>query len=160
MNDLKAPVRERIAAPVQLPPSLLPEGMELPPVPSRMALAVPWPVRLLLERAGLLVEAQPLIPSAHLEQTRRLIREWGWCQSMDLSPTGRLCIRGAQGVLERVGYVTRSTRKQSEKYMQDVLAMSGVVTSFYAWNDMDDRTASQVDALLRDASRLAYQKGH
>jgi hypothetical protein len=151
-----------IARPVELP--VLPDGLnatrlELPPVPSRAVLAMPWPLRLLLEKAGLVVEARPLIPSAHLEQTRRLINEWGWCKSMDLSPTGRLCIRGAQGVLERAGYVTRDTRKTAEGYMQKELAKAGVRMEFFAWNDLPGTTRQQVDSLLRASGRRAYEEG-
>ena len=159
MNQLK---ERTITRPVELP--VLPDGLnaaplELPPVPSRAVLAMPWPLRLLLEKAGLVVEARPLIPSAHLEQTRRLIDEWGWCKSMDLSPTGRLCIRGAQGVLERAGYVTRDTRKAAEGYMQRELAKAGVRMEFFAWNDLPGTTRGQVDSLLRTACRRAYEEG-
>lgn len=151
-----------IVRPAEVP--VLPGGLniapqDLPPIPSRAALTMPWYVRLLLEKAGLVVEARPLIPSAHLEHTRRLIAEWGWCKSMDLSPTGRLCIRGAQGVLERAGYVTRDTRKAAETYMQNELAKAGVRMEFFAWNDLPGTTRGQVDSLLRTACRRAYEEG-
>lgn len=159
MNELKERTIVRPAQAPVLPDGLTGAPLELPPVPSRAVLAIPWPVRLLLEKAGLVVEARPLVPSAHLEQTRRLIAEWGWCKSMDLSPTGRLCIRGAQGVLERAGYVTRDTRKTAETYMQNELAKAGVRMEFFAWNDLPGTTRQQVDSLLWASSRRAYEEG-
>lgn len=159
MNELKERTSFRLAETPVLPDGLKPESLELPPIPSRATLAIPWPIRLLLERAGLVVEARPLIPSAHLEQTRRLLADWGWCKSMDLSPTGRLCVRGAQGVLEHAGYVTRDTRKTAETYMQTELAEAGVRLEFFAWNDLPGTTHGQVDSLLRTASRRAHEEG-
>lgn len=159
MQKLNERTIVRPAERLALPDGLKPATIELPPVPSRAALAYPWYVRLLLEKAGLIVEARPLIPSAHLEQTRRLIAEWGWCKSMDLSPAGRVCVRGAQGVLERAGYVTRDARKAAEGYMQGELAKAGVRMEFFAWNDLPGTTHGQVDGLLRAASRRAYEEG-
>src|SRR5690606_28636337 len=99
MNNLTDRTSVRPAEVPALPDGLKAAPTALPSIPSRAVLAYPWYVRLLLEKAGLVVEARPLIPGAHLEHTRRLIAEWGWGKSMDLSPSGRLSIRGAQGVL-------------------------------------------------------------
>lgn len=159
MHELKERTIVRPAVAPTLPDGLNTTPMNLPPVPSRAALAMPWYVRILLEKAGLVVEARPLILSAHLEHTRRLIAEWGWCKSMDLSPTGRLCIRGAQGVLERAGYVTRDTRKEAETYMCRELAKAGIRMEFFAWNDLPGTTREQVDSLLRASSGRAFEEG-
>lgn len=65
--------------------------------------APPWHHRLLpaaLRRAmaglGWWQNPAPQRPSTHLAQVSDVIRTYGWCQSLDFSPTGRMCIRGAQ----------------------------------------------------------------
>ncbi|MFI5867735.1 hypothetical protein [Streptomyces sp. NPDC051546] len=124
--------------------------LAVPPPPGRGRTLLPRPVRTALSNWGLVYDAaaQPLIPSAHLIQLKHLLQAWGWGQSFDISPSGRLCIRGGQTVLEHHGYVTPAGRARAVAYMQQTLAADGVPMEFFAWNDLTGRTFAEVEHLI------------
>jgi hypothetical protein len=101
----------------------------------------------------------PQRPSAHLEQTLAVIRRYGWCQSLDVSPTGRMCIRGAQSLLEKTGHVTPANRERAVAYMQAALADAGVVMQFFAWNDLPGQDLATIENLLVKAAYKARANG-
>jgi hypothetical protein len=98
-------------------------------------------------------------PSIHLLQVREALARYGWCKSLDVSPTGRMCIRGCQSLLEKSGHVTPQARGRAEHYMQQVLAKDGVTMPFFAWNDLPERTFPEVKTLLTSASYRARANG-
>ncbi|MGW1814123.1 DUF6197 family protein [Streptomyces sp. NPDC002125] len=150
-------------------PDIRPSGFDaLPPepVPETAAEPPPWSHRLLppfLRRVfadlGLWQDPTPQPPSVHLEQTLAVLRQYGWCQSVDTTPTGRLCIRGAQNVLEKTGHTTPAGRERAVAYMQQALAQAGVHMQFFAWNDLPDQQFPAVQQLLTRAAGLARQNG-
>jgi hypothetical protein len=101
----------------------------------------------------------PLGPSAHLEQTIAVLERYGWGKSLDFSPTGRMCIRGAQTLLEYTGHVTSAARHRAVAYMQHTLAQDGTDMPFFAWNDLPERTWPQVENLLVTAASCARTRG-
>jgi hypothetical protein len=101
----------------------------------------------------------PLIPSDHLTQTLAVLERYGWCRSLDFSPTGRMCIRGAQTFLECTGHVTPAARARSVDYMQQTLHEHGIHTPFFAWNDYTDRTFPQVTYLITQSAAAARKNG-
>lgn len=146
-------------------PSGLP-GLYTPPVELGPLDTPPWSHRLLppflrgvLADLGLWQDPTPQPPSVHLEQTLAVLRKYGWCQSLDTTPTGRLCIRGAQNVLEKTGRITPEARERAVGYMQEALAQAGISMQFFAWNDLPDQQFSAVEALLTQAATLARQNG-
>ncbi|MFD7615783.1 hypothetical protein [Streptomyces sp. NPDC059802] len=116
-------------------------------------------MRRLLADLGWWQDPAPQPPSVHLEQTLAVLRKFGWCQSLDTTVTGRLCIRGAQNVLEKTGHVTPANRDKAIGYMQQALAQAGITMQFFAWNDLPDQQFSAVEALLARAARLARENG-
>jgi energy-converting hydrogenase Eha subunit E len=88
-----------------------------------------------------------------------VLRRYGWCQSLDTTVTGRLCIRGAQNVLEKTGHVTPQARQRAVHYLQQALAEIGVRMAFFAWNDLPDQTFTAVENRLVRAIHLARQNG-
>ncbi|MFI6653187.1 hypothetical protein ACIBI8_37060 [Streptomyces sp. NPDC050529] len=116
-------------------------------------------VRRLLADLGWWQDPVPQTPSAHLDQTLAVLLRYGWCQSLDTTPTGRLCMRGAQNVLEKTGHVTPANREKAVGYMQQALAEAGITMQFFAWNDLPDQQFSAVQALLDRAANLARQNG-
>ncbi|GGU49801.1 DUF6197 family protein [Streptomyces violascens] len=131
--------------------------LAVPPPPGRGRTLLPRSVRTALSNWGLVYDsvAQPLIPSAHLIQLTHLLQAWGWGQSFDISPSGRLCIRGGQTVLEHHGYVTPAGRARAVEYMRATLAEAGVSMEFYAWNDLSGRTFGDVETLLNRSAAAA-----
>ncbi|MGO4420055.1 hypothetical protein AB4Z54_15320 [Streptomyces sp. MCAF7] len=125
--------------------------------PTRGRTLLPRPVRSALSSWGLVYDPapQPLIPSAHLIQLKHLLQAWGWCQSFDISPTGRLCIRGGQTVLQHHGYVTPASRARAVDYMQATLSAAGVSMAFFAWNDVPGREWADVETLLNQSAATA-----
>lgn len=101
----------------------------------------------------------PQKPSEHLRQTLAVLKRYGWCQSLDVSPTGRMCIRGAQNLLIKTGHATPHTRDRAVHYMQQTLAESGVVMQFFAYNDLPDQTLTDVENLLVRAAYRARANG-
>lgn len=141
-------------------------GLRTPPVEFGPAETPRWShrflppvIRGLLADLGLWQDPAPQPPSAHLEQTLAVLKKFGWCQSLDVTPTGRLCIRGAQNVLEKTGHTTPAAREKAVGYMQQALAEAGISMQFFAWNDLPDQQFSAVQTLLTRAARLARENG-
>ncbi|MFF6931510.1 DUF6197 family protein [Streptomyces californicus] len=102
---------------------------------------------------------QPLPPSGHLTQTIAVLDRYGWCRSLDYSPTGRMCIRGAQNLLEKTGHVTPAARARAVDHMQTVLDRHGVTMPFHAWNDLPHQQFSNIRTLLTRAAYTARANG-
>jgi hypothetical protein len=147
------PVTRRSApAPLPVPPAA-------PDWPTRWHLLIPARVRNQLETLGLWQNPVPLIPSDHLTQVTAVLTRYGWGRSLDFSPTGRMCIRGAQTLLERTGHVTPAARARAVDYMQQSLQEHGYHQPFFAWNDHTDRTFQHVNNLLTHAAHTARTNG-
>jgi hypothetical protein len=136
--------------------SLPPAPVAPPPWSHRL---LPASVRGLLADLGWWNNPAPQLPSAHLEQVLAVLTRYGWCQSLDVSVTGRICIRGAQNLLEKTGHVTPAARERAVHYMQQTLASVGCRMQFFAWNDLPDQQFSAVKALLGEAARMARENG-
>jgi hypothetical protein len=108
---------------------------------------------------GLWQNPIPLKPSDHLTQALAVLERYDWCRSFDFSPTGRMCIRGAQTFLEYTGHVTPTARQRAVDYLQQTLREHGIHEPFFAWNDHDNRTFPQVKALLIHAAAAARKNG-
>ncbi|WP_330479970.1 hypothetical protein OG301_39195 (plasmid) [Streptomyces platensis] len=130
-----------------------------PVAPSWSHRVLPAAVRGLLADLGWWQDPTPQLPSTHLDQVLAVLRRYGWCQSMDVTATGRLCIRGAQNLLEKTGYVTPEARQRAVHYMHQTLAQAGVAMQFFAWNDLPDQRFSAVQTLLETAARAARKNG-
>lgn len=139
-------------APVQAPPGLL----DPPPWTHRL---LPRVVRDAMEALGWWQNPVPRPPSVHLAQTLATLRTYGWCKSLDVSPTGRMCIRGAQTLLERHGHVTEDARARAVHYLQQSLHEHGIDLPFFAWNDLPATPFADVEKRLTRASYLARQNG-
>lgn len=153
------------AAPLHAPTRrLVDEALRgLPPAP---AVTPPWthrllpaPIRTLMADLGLWQNPTPQKPSAHLEQVLAVLHRYGWAQSLDVTVTGRLCIRGAQQLLQKTGHVTPHARDRAVHYLQAALAEHGVTMQFFAWNDLPDQTLTAVENRLVRAIHLARQNG-
>jgi hypothetical protein len=139
-------------APVQAPPNLLDPtswGQRL----------LPRTVRDHLEALGLYQNPVPQPPSIHLAQVLAALEKYGWCKSLDISPTGRMCIRGAQTMLQRAGHVTEHDRARAVHYLQLSLSEHGVDQPFFHWNDLPERTFPQVQQRINRAIHLAHTHG-
>lgn len=130
-----------------------------PEAPSWSHRLLPAAVRGLLADLGWWNNPTPQRPSAHLTQTLAVLHRYGWCQSVDTSLTGRLCIRGAQQLLENAGHVTPDARQKAVAYMQHTLADAGINMAFHAWNDLPDQQFSSVQQLLTTAANTAQRNG-
>ncbi|MFB7398271.1 hypothetical protein [Streptomyces sp. NPDC056191] len=108
---------------------------------------------------GLWQTGTPLPPSLHLLHTVGVLRTYGWCKSLDVDHMGRLCMRGAQNLLEKNGYVTPAARHRAVDHLHTVLAAEDVHMPFYAWNDLPGRTFPHVEALLTRAADHARSNG-
>lgn len=150
-----APTRapQHMPAPAPLPVPAAPDW------PSRWHLLIPASLRNQAATLGLWQNPTPLIPSDHLTQTLAVLERYGWCKSLDFSPTGRMCIRGAQTFLERTGHVTPAARQRSVDYMQHTLRMDGTDMPFHAWNDLPTRTFPQVTHLITASVTAARKNG-
>jgi hypothetical protein len=146
-------IRRPAPAPLPVPATNAPDW------PSRWHLLIPASVRNTAAALGLWQNPTPLIPSDHLTQTLAVLDRYGWCKSLDFSPTGRMCIRGAQTLLERTGHVTPAARQRAEAYMQRSLRMDGTDMPFYAWNDLPERTFPQVKHLITASVTAARHHG-
>ncbi|PBC72268.1 MULTISPECIES: hypothetical protein [unclassified Streptomyces] len=135
----------------------------LPPVtsetPSWSHRLLPATVRGLLADLGLWQDPTPQRPSVHLEQVLAVLRRYGWCQSLDVTATGRLCIRGAMNVLEKTGHVTPQARDRAVHYLQQTLHQAGITMQYFAWNDLPDQQFSTIQTLLEAAARTARENG-
>ncbi|WP_446458642.1 DUF6197 family protein [Streptomyces rochei] len=169
MNETRAPRTPRTATPSAAPtrtprPTAQPAPAPLPvPAapdwPSRWHLLIPTSLRNTAANLGLWQNPTPLKPSDHLAQTLAVLERYGWCRSLDFSPTGRMCIRGAQTLLEHTGHVTPAARQRAVDYMQHTLRMDGVAMPFHAWNDLPTRTFPQVSHLLTASATAARNHG-
>ncbi|MFE6412565.1 hypothetical protein ACFVOR_37160 [Streptomyces sp. NPDC057837] len=130
-----------------------------PDWPSRWHLLIPAGLRNTAAALGLWQNPTPLIPSDHLTQTLAVLERYGWCKSLDFSPTGRMCIRGAQTFLEHTGHVTPAARNRAVDYMQHSLRMDGIDMPFHAWNDLPERTFPQVKHLITASITAARHYG-
>ncbi|WP_042174525.1 hypothetical protein [Streptomyces sp. NBRC 110035] len=164
MTATRTPGRE----PRTVPPSAVPAR----PAPARSATAPatpaapPWTHRLLpaalrnaMTDLGWWQNPTPQKPSAHLKQVLDTLHRYGWCQSLDVSPTGRMCIRGAQNLLEKTGHVTPAARERAVAYMQQTLNEAGIQMSFFTWNDLPGQTPATVETLLVKAAYKARANG-
>ncbi|MGS2592143.1 DUF6197 family protein [Streptomyces hebeiensis] len=143
-----APAPRPVVAPVPVP--------DMPPRSHRL---LPRTLRTLMTGLGWWHEPVPRAPSAHLEQTIAVLNHYGWCRISDFSPTGRMCIRGAQALLEATGHVTPDARARAVRYMQDTLAEHDITLPFYVWNDLPDQEFTNVRAFLNVAARKAQKNG-
>jgi hypothetical protein len=148
-----APARPAPTRPAPVPQPAAPDW------PTRWHLLVPRGVRNLAEAWGLWQNPTPLIPSDHLAQTLAVLERYGWARSLDFSPTGRMCIRGAQTLLEHTGHVTPAARARAVDYMQQTLREHGVHEPFHAWNDHTGRTFPQVSHLITLSANAARKNG-
>ncbi|MFD7867333.1 hypothetical protein [Streptomyces sp. NPDC059783] len=120
---------------------------------------LPAPIRGLLVDLGMWQDPTPLPPSQHLAQVQAVLTRYGWCRSLDYSPTGRMCIRGAQNLLEKTGHVTPQARARAVDHMQTVLHRHGITMPFHAWNDLPDQQFSNIHAFLTRAAYTARANG-
>lgn len=132
---------------------------EVPDIPTWSQRLTPKTLRTALAGLGLYDNPTAQPPSIHLQQTLAVIERYGHCKSLAVSPTGKVCIHGAQGVLENAGYVTPEARDQAVRYMQHVLNTWGVRMQFFAWNDLPDTPTEDVRTLLTSASHRARANG-
>lgn len=139
-------------APVQAPPNLLDP-------PSWGHRLLPRAVRDGMEALGWWNNPVPQKPSAHLAQVLAALEKYGWCKSLDVAPSGRMCIRGAQTMLQRAGHVTPDNRARAVHYLQQSLHEIGVDQPFFYWNDLDERTFPQVRQRINRAIHLAHTHG-
>lgn len=154
-----APHRAPAQTPVRLPAATPAPAPAAPEWPSRLHLLIPRSVRQLLADWGWWQNPIPLRPSDHLTQTLAVLERYGWAKSLDFSPTGRMCIRGAQTLLEHTGHVTPAARERAVAYMQQTLQEHGIHMPFFAWNDLPTRTFPQVKHLLTHAATTARKNG-
>lgn len=164
LTDTRRPASSSFTSPDIRPTGVA--GLRTPPVELGHAGTPPWSHRLLppfvrglLADLGWWQDPAPQPPSTHLEQVLAVLRRYGWCQSLDVTPTGRLCIRGAQNVLEKTGHTTPEAREKAVGYMQQALGEAGISMQFFAWNDLPDQQFSAVEVLLERAARLARENG-
>jgi hypothetical protein len=147
------------AAPVRPAPAPAPARGPATAYPSRLHLLIPPGVRNQMAAWGLWQNPIPLIPSDHLAQTLAVLERHGWGKSLDFSPTGRMCIRGAQTLLQHTGHVTPTSRNRAVDYMQQTLREHRIHEPFFAWNDHTDRTFEQVSDLLTLSAHAARKNG-
>ncbi|WP_405693954.1 hypothetical protein [Streptomyces sp. NBC_01185] len=97
---------------------------------------------------------RPVTVTEHLELTALVIERYGWTQSKHRTRSGRACILGAQAVLFRLGIGDEATVDRAGQRLQAVLHDRGCTLAYHRWNDMPDRTAAEVVALVRTAARM------
>ncbi|WP_241778911.1 hypothetical protein [Streptomyces sp. AcH 505] len=137
----------------------LPAYAAAPDTPSWGHRFLPAPVRGLLADLGMWQDPTPQPPSTHLLQVLAVLHRYGWCQSLDVTVTGRLCVRGAQNLLQKTGHVTPHARDKAVDYMQEVLADAGIRMQFFAWNDLPDQQFSAVETLIKESAVKARRNG-
>ncbi|MEU9014265.1 hypothetical protein AB0D12_31750 [Streptomyces sp. NPDC048479] len=159
-TQLKPTAPPKPRAPTRTPvgpgPRTLPDVPGTPPWHHRF---LPATVRGLMADLGWWNNPVPQSPSNHLMQTLAVLETRGWAQSLDVTPTGRLCIRGAQKLLEKTGHVTPAGRERAVHYMQQTLNSAGVTMQFFAWNDLPDQQFSAVQTLLTRSAYAARANG-
>ncbi|WP_107422722.1 DUF6197 family protein [Streptomyces sp. CB02261] len=156
----RAPAGPRPTTPVPRRPPRDPRVPPPPPTaPTWAHRLVPATVRGALAGLGWWENPIPQPPSGHLDQVLAVLEKYGWCQSLDTDPLGRMCIRGAQGLLERTGHVTPAVRDRAVDHMQTALAQAGITMQFFTWNDLPGQEFSHVTTLITRAARHARQIG-
>ncbi|WP_308800451.1 hypothetical protein [Streptomyces sp. NEAU-H3] len=140
-------------------PAPVPTGAQLLATPTWSQRLLPRPLRNQLAALGWWTNPTPAPPSLHLQHIHQVLTHYGWSQSLDVSPTGRMCIRGAQTCLERAGHVTPADRDRAVGHMQTALTARGVRMPFFAWNDLPTTTFPQVTGLLINAAYRARANG-
>lgn len=159
----RAPAGPRPATPTVTHSPRSPRLPQVPPPPPAPPTwgqrLVPRPAQQLLAGFGMWQTGTPQPPSLHLLHTLSVLETYGWCKSLDVDPMGRLCMRGAQNLLEKTGYVTPDARHRAVDRMHTVLAQADVHMPFYAWNDLPGRTFPHVKALLTRAADHAHTIG-
>ncbi|MER6092431.1 DUF6197 family protein [Streptomyces bluensis] len=140
-------------------PAARPAAPAAPEYPSRLHQLIPRGARNLMAAWGWWQNPTPLKPSDHLAQTLAVLDRYGWCRSLDFSPTGRMCIRGAQTFLEHTGHVTPAARARAVDYMQQTLQEHGIHEPFFAWNDPPERTFPEVKTLITQSIAAARKNG-
>ncbi|MFE6885839.1 hypothetical protein [Streptomyces sp. NPDC057702] len=146
------PTRELVARAlrdVQAPPVVPPWRHRVLPPSARQALAA----------LGWWQDPTPQPPSRHLAHVLAVLRHYGWTQSQDVTLTGRMCVRGAQAMLQRAGHVTPTARARAVEYMESVLRAAGVHMAFFAWNDLPGQDFPTVEKLLTAAAYQARKEG-
>lgn len=96
---------------------------------------------------------RPVTVTEHLELTALVIERYGWTQGKHRTRSGRACILGAQAVIFRLGIGDQSTVDRAGQRLHAVLRNRGCTLAYHRWNDMPDRTAAEVIALVRTAAR-------
>ncbi|MCX4414556.1 hypothetical protein OOK43_14860 [[Kitasatospora] papulosa] len=96
---------------------------------------------------------RPVTVTEHLELTALVIERYGWTQGKHRTRSGRACILGAQAVLLRLSIGDENTVDRAGQRLQAVLRSRGCTLAYHRWNDMPDRTAAEVIALVRTAAR-------
>ena len=79
------------------------------------------------------------------ERAARLLEERGWCQGCSVDSRGRVCLIGA---LAYTAGLTYNLCKELRQELQQEYPGENI-DSLACWNDAQDRTISQVLALLR-----------
>jgi len=151
-RPLAVPLAAGQTVPVPAPPNLL----DPPSLGMRL---MPRALRDVLEALGLWQNPVPQKPSAHLAQVLAALDKYGRCKSLDISPTGRMCIRGAQTMLQRAGHVTPDDRAKAVHYLQLSLHEHGIDMPFFAWNDLPSTTDAHVRQRINRAIHLAHTNG-
>ncbi|MFF8544807.1 hypothetical protein ACF060_31475 [Streptomyces werraensis] len=157
-TNTSAPAPSRPRAP-RTPVRPMPVLPAIPEAPSWTHRLLPATLRRAMAALGWWQNPTPQKPSGHLAQTLDVLRTYGWCQSLDVSPTGRMCIRGAQQLLEKTGHVTPTARERAVAYMQETLNQAGIQMSFFTWNDLPGQTFPTVEKLLVKAAYKARANG-
>ncbi|MFH8581718.1 hypothetical protein [Streptomyces zaomyceticus] len=156
----RAPAGPPLVTPAPRWPPRDPRVQPPPPAPPTWGQRlVPGTAQRLMAGLGLWQAPTPLPPSLHLLHTVGVLETYGWCKSLDVDPKGRLCMRGAQSLLEKTGHVTPAARHRAVDHMHTILAGADVHMPFYAWNDLPGRTFPHVAALLTRAAEHAHQIG-
>ncbi|MEU1078164.1 hypothetical protein ABZ404_36860 [Streptomyces sp. NPDC005878] len=136
-----------------------PAAPAAPVVPSWGERLLPAAVRHALADLDWWQHPAPQPPSLHLLQVVTVLRRYGWCRSLDVTVTGRMCQRGAMNLLQKTGHVTPRARARAEHYLALALAEHGVTMHYTAWNDLPDQTLASVEERLIRAAHLARQNG-
>ncbi|QGZ53347.1 hypothetical protein GPZ77_34520 (plasmid) [Streptomyces sp. QHH-9511] len=171
MSHNRTAPRPRMSPSSAAPPRALPDTARLvdealrhlrpdpPGAPPWSHRLIPGPVRQTLAELGWWNNPVPQPPSGHLDQVLAVLEKYGWCQSLDTDLRGRLCIRGAQNLLQNTGHVTPAARARAVDHMQTALHRSGITLSFFTWNDLPGQEFSHVRTLIRTAARNARRQG-
>ncbi|MEU9703128.1 hypothetical protein [Streptomyces sp. NPDC047981] len=130
-----------------------------PDLPTWSQRIVPRTAQNLLAGWGMWHAPAPQPPSVHLLHTLGVLERYGWCKSTGTDRAGRMCIGGAQLLLQDTGHVTPAARARAVEHMHTVLAHAGVHLQFFVWNDLPGRTFPHVRALLARTADHARQIG-